>query len=103
MKRLISQIGLVIGGKLLHNAINRCPQKYSLEWIKSLSDDEWKREREIVRQNFCNPKFDNSTRISFQNILRLFDKIKSEKDWAGKTPSGPAFHREHGWYISKDD
>ena len=31
----------------------------------------------------------------------LFDKIKSERDWAGQTPRGPAFHREHGWYLEE--
>jgi len=50
----------------------------------------------------CNPEYDVDSRENFRRILGLFDKVKSARDWAGKTPTGPAFHREHGWYINKD-
>lgn len=82
---------------------NRGPAKYSFEWIKNLTDVEWETEREIVRQNYCNPKFDMSTRSNFHNLLRLFDKVKSDRDWSGQEPRGPAYHREHGWYLPNDD
>ncbi len=48
---------------------------------------------------FCSPKYDDSSRDGFKRILDLFDKVKSERDWAGKKPQGPAFKREHGWYL----
>ena len=69
---------------------NKEPFKYSLEWIGKLMDKEWEIEREIIRQEFCNPKYDESTRIRFQNILRLFDKVKSDRAWAGIKPQGSA-------------
>lgn len=77
------------------------PSKYSLEWIKKLTDKDWEIEREIIRQKFCNSKYDESTRIGFQNLLRLFDKVKSDRDWAGIKPQGPAYHREHGFNLYK--
>lgn len=92
--------GLVVGGYGMYKGfINKEPLKYSLAWIKDLTDSEWDTEREIVRQMFCSPKYDDSLSIKFQNILYLFDKVKNERDWEGKKPQGPAFHREHGWYL----
>ncbi|WP_373126722.1 hypothetical protein [Dielma fastidiosa] len=94
--------GLVIAGLEVYVALsNKEPTKYSLEWIKKLPDKDWEIEREIVRQKFCNPKYDESTRIDFQNLLRLFDKVKSDGDWAGIKPQGPAYHREHGFNLYK--
>lgn len=55
-------------------------QKYTKEWIESLTDLEWETEREIVRKLFCDSsKLDFSSQIKLQNILKLFDKIKREK------------------------
>ncbi|MCD8111124.1 MAG: hypothetical protein LUE14_13755 [Clostridiales bacterium] len=77
------------------------PSKYSMEWIKNLSDMDWETEREIVRLKFCNPEYDVDTREQFHNLLRLFDKVKSDRDWAGVTPHGPSYHREHGCNLYK--
>jgi len=81
--------------------VNKESSKYSIEWIKKLTDDDLETEREFIRQKFCNPNYDNSARIEFQNLLRLFDKVKSDKDWAGKMPQRPAYHREHGFNLYK--
>lgn len=77
------------------------PAKYSLGWIEKLSDNEWEMEREIIREKFCNPKYADTMRIGFQNLLRLFDKVKSDRDWAGLKPRGPAYRREHGYNLYK--
>lgn len=79
---------------------NKEPLKYSFEWIKKLTDKEWETEREIIRQRFCNPKNDDATRIGFQNLLRLFDKVKSDRG-GGLKPQGPAYHREDGYNLYK--
>ena len=77
-------------------AISRGP-KYSERWIKSLSDAEWAKEREIIRLKFCDhPNIDLG--IKLQALLRLFDKVKREKDWNGVEPGFPV-PREHGWYL----
>lgn len=91
----------VVGYGIYKGFANKEPSKYSLEWIKKLTDKEWDTEREIIRQKFCNPQYDDAVRIDFQNLLRLFDKVKSDRDWAGITPHGPAYHREHGYNLYK--
>lgn len=84
-----------------YKGLSKEPAKYSFEWIKRLSDSDWKNEREVIRQKFCNPKYDDATRIRFQNLLRLFDKVKSDRDWAGLKTQGPVYHREHGYNLYK--
>ena len=76
-------------------------EKYSIRWIESLSDTEWETERERVRLMFCSPKFDDATRLHFREILNLFDKVKSKKDWADKEPGFPV-HNEHDWHLSSN-
>lgn len=92
-------LGLMAGGYGLYKMIGKEPSMYSLDWIKGLSDKQWETEREKVRQVVCSPKYSDSLRETFRKILALFDKVKSDKDWAGQTPKGPAFYREHGWYL----
>ncbi len=99
---IITFSGLVIGGYGLVKGISSIePSKYSPEWIRKLSNTEWKIQRDIVQQKFNSPEYDIDTRNKFKLILDLFDKIKSERDWTGKTPSGPAYHREHGYGLYK--
>jgi len=101
-KFMLGLSGLAIVGMGAYKGlVNKEPSKYSLEWIKKLTNKEWGTEREIIRQKFCNSKYDYSARIGFRNLLRLFDKVKSDKDWAGKKPQGPAYHREHGFNLYK--
>ena len=80
---------------------NKEPSKYSLEWIKRLSDKEWDAERKIVQDNFNNPDLDISIRERCCDLLKKFDKVKSDKDWAGQIPYGPAYSREHGRNLYK--
>lgn len=76
------------------------PEKYSPDWYKSLSDDEWETEREAVRTQHAE---DYDSAIERENRLRQFDEEKSKRDWGDKTPEAPSIHREHGWYLSNDD
>lgn len=101
-KYILGLGGLAVAGLGVYIGLsNKEHSKYSLEWIKKLTDKDWESEREIIHQKFCNPKYDESTRISFHNFLRLFDKVKSDRDWAGIKPQGPAYHREHGFNLYK--
>jgi len=103
VKGILVFAGLIVGEELIRKWVNMPPEKYSLEWIKGLTDSEWEKEREIVRQNSINSKLSLSEITRWENLRHLFDKVKSERDWAGKTPQGPAVHREHGWYLPNDD
>lgn len=79
------------------------PPKYSLDLIKLLTDSEWAAEREIVQKQYNDPKLDIDFRGKLWDILKLFDKVKSERDWAGHTPRGPVFNGEHGGNLYKPD
>lgn len=103
VKGLLALVGLALGGGLLHKWSNREPEKYSREWIESLTDSQWEVEREIVRKNSINGRLPLSEVIRWENIRNLFDKIKSERDWGDETPRGPRYHREHGFNLYKDD
>lgn len=92
---------MVVAFGIYKGISNMEPSKYSFEWIKNLTDKEWETEREIIRKKFCNPKYDEATRLNFENLLRIFDKVKSDRDWAGRTPQGPAYHPEHGTNLYK--
>lgn len=99
-KRLIlTTIGLIGGGYAIYKNIDKETSKYSLEWITGLSDDQWSKEREIGQNNFRNSELDIAFRENCHKILGLFDKVKSARDWAGKTPQGPTYHREHGFGL----
>ena len=79
------------------------PEKYSYSWIKKLSEQAWKAERNKVWQKWANPNQDDQTRSQLWSLLQLFDKVKENKDWAGKKPQGPSYHREHGYNLYKPD
>ena len=103
LKGVLSVSGLIIGEELIRKWINMPPEKYSIEWIKALTDSEWETEREIVRQNSCNSKLSISEITRWENLRNLFDKVKSERDWAGRTPTAPSYSREHGHNLYKPD
>lgn len=69
--------------------------------MEKLMDEEWETEREIIRQKFCNPKYDEATRMGFKNLLGLFDKVKSDRDRVSLRPQGPAYHRKYGYNLYK--
>ena len=103
LKKVLAVAVLLLGEEVIRRGINSPPKKYSLEWIQGLTDREWEKEREIVRQNSCNSNLPFSEIVRWEKLRDLFDKVKSDRDWAGKTPQGSAVHREHGWYLPNDD
>lgn len=80
----------------VYGTVTRKPAKYSLEWMKGLTEKECDIERDIIWQGFCNPQYDADLRERFKNRLDFFDKMKSDIDWAGRKPQGPSYRREHG-------
>lgn len=102
INKIICGLGSIAAiGYGTYKVFTKKPPKYSINWIKNLTDNEWELEREIVRQKYCNPKYDDDVRIDLHNLLMRFDKIKSARDWAGITPQGPSYHREDGYNLYK--
>ncbi len=101
-KPLIILGGLAVSIITLYKLLNnREPEAYSTEWIKNLSPQDLEKKREEIRQLYCTSGIDEKASTALKKILDLFDKIKSERDWAGKEFGFPV-HKEHGWYLPSD-
>lgn len=73
------------------------------KWLKNATDEELATEREKVRQDFCNPNFDDDYREKCHEKLGVFDAEMSKRAWGDEEPHAPSRSREHGWYLSNDD
>ena len=74
-------------------------RKYSEEWIRNLTSSDWDTEREKVRVAYLHSDIENADIL--MKLLGLFDRVKREQ--YDSSPVGFPAHREHGWWISKDD
>ncbi len=98
---------LVLGGLIvttfgIKKYISNLPiEKYSREWLESLSKDALEAEREKVRLEFVASGSDRNKAIRLQNLLYAFDDEMARR--RPEVPSGPIIHREHGRYLPNDD
>ena len=76
---------------------------YSSKWFETVSDAVLEQEREKVRVAYCKSGYDDAATCALQKLLWRFDDEMSKRAWAGRTPTGPSYHREHGWYLANDD
>ena len=100
-KILLTSAVLALAGYTIYKGVDQGPSKYSLEWIKQLSDEDWRKERETVQEQYSDPDLEEDFRMRCGRLLTRFDQVKSDRDWAGKVPRGPAYHREHGFNLYK--
>ena len=76
------------------------PKKYSSKWFATVSDEEFYREREPVREAYCQGVRGAEGLLNcFNNeeIRRLNEKYRREH------PDAKPRHREYGWYLPNDD
>ena len=104
LKKIVLGLGgvalTVVGLSVLSNG---GPVKYSPAWIKRLTDAEWASEREILRQQYTNPKYDDATRNEARRLMDMFDRVISKKINSVTENCGPGYHREHGYNLYKPD
>lgn len=97
----VSTVAVAGLGILLKKIISgEIAPKYSMPWIKNLSDEEFYDEREIVRQAYCNGNERAWTILDLFNdeeIRRMNARYEEEH------PNAEPRHREHGWYLPNDD
>ena len=72
-------------------------------WFDKASLTELKAERDRIHTKYMNYTINDEHRVFLRNLLPKFDKRIHELEWDGKTPSGPAYHREHGFNLYKPD
>lgn len=75
---------------------------YSAKWFEKSSVEELSAARELVQNDYMNPKLDLDYRNECLNLMKRFDKYIREKKWSGQEIGFPA-HREHGWYLPDKD
>ena len=102
-KKILIGLGIAAGVDAIRRLLNMPPEKYSREWIQSLTDEQWGVEREIVRINSCNSSLSDSEITRWERIRHLFDEVWSERKWAGRKPTAPSYPREHGHNLYKPD
>ena len=78
-------------------------EEYSSSWLETASLDKLQSARSEVQADYGNPELDIDYRGDLWDLLHEFDAVIGKKQWEGQEPKGPAFHREHGWYLSNDD
>ena len=67
------------------------------------TDEELSDEREKIRQDFCNPNFDDDYQEECHTTLGRFDREMSKRAWGNEEPQAPSIHREHGWHLPNND
>ncbi len=72
-------------------------------WFEKASLDDLKAARDNIHSEYLGHTVNDEYRESLWNLLPKFDRRISELQWAGKKPSGPAYHREHGFNLYKPD
>lgn len=83
--------------------------KYDLEhgkpgaekWFNKADLEELKEARKLVQRDLMNPGLDNKYRENCHDLLLVFDRKINEKEWGGRKPQGPSYHREHGYNLYK--
>ena len=75
---------------------------YSSKWFEKASLEELENAREIVQNDFNNPKLDLDYRNECWNLLNRFDNAIGKIKWNGKEYGYPV-HSNNGWHLPSDD
>ncbi|MBO5231765.1 MAG: hypothetical protein IJE00_06640 [Clostridia bacterium] len=95
----------IIGGSVLCFFGIKCYLKQpTLEkFLKESSLSLLKEKRNEIHTEYLKYTKNDEYRNSLWNLLPILDKEISKREWDGKIPSGPAYHREHGYNLYKPD
>ena len=75
---------------------------YSQKWFENANLDELDKARELVRQDYINPKLDMNYRSECWDLLNKFDNAIAKIKSAGKETGFPV-HSSNGWHLPSDD
>ena len=76
----------------------------SLEkWLKKASLEDLNEARNNTHHDWMQHTINDEYRSNLWSLMQLLDKKISEREWAGKIPTGPSYHREHGYNLYKPD
>lgn len=89
----------------LYNSLKKQIEKgalYSAKWFEKASLEELYEARELVQNDYNNPKLDLDYRNECWNLLNRFDNAIGKIKWNGKEYGYPV-HSSNGWYLPSDD
>ena len=72
-------------------------------WFKKAPLEELRTVRNNVHTEYLKHTINDAYRSSLWDLMARLDKKINALDWDGKTPSGPAYHGEHGTNLYKPD
>ena len=89
-------------GREIRKAMKKKPAMYSREWVNSVSEEEFYRERENLRQDYL-----AGDTVAW-TIMKNLDKFLSEMQWRKWYESHPGeepkfYQKPHGWHLEDDD
>ena len=98
-----SMLNNVFGiGREIRKVMKKKPKVYSREWVNSVSEEEFYRERENLRQAYLSG--DTVAWTIMKNLDRFLSEMQHEK-WLREHPGEEIhiYHTEHGYHLSEDD
>ena len=73
------------------------------KWLKKASLEDLKEARNNTHSEWMTHTTNDEYRDNLWRLMQLLDKKIREREQAGKTQIGPAYHREHGYNLYKPD
>ena len=72
-------------------------------WLSNAPLNELEETRDNLHSEYMRHRINDDHRENLQNAISRIDKKMRELKSTPKTPSGPAYHREHGTNLYKRD
>ena len=103
-KGIFITIGIIGGAVLCFFCVKIYIKQPSIDkFLKDSSTSVIKGKRAELHTEYMSYTRNDSYRKELWNMISILDNEIRKRDWAGKVPAGPAYHREHGYNLYKPD
>lgn len=73
------------------------------KWLKKASLEDLKEVRNNAHHEWMQHTINDEYRGNLWNLMQFLDKKIHKRECSGKIPTGPSYHREHGYNLYKPD
>lgn len=89
-------------GREIRRVMKKKPKVYSREWVNSVSEAEFYRERENLRQAYLSG--DTVAWTIMKNLDKFLSDMRWERWYREHPGEEPKFYQKpHGWHLEDDD
>ena len=89
-------------GREIRKVMKKKPKVYSREWVNSVSEAEFYRERENLRQAYLSG--DTVAWTIMKNLDKFLSDMRWERWYREHPGEEPKFYKKpHGWHLEDDD